>query len=571
METKRMKRMIYRHTIAALLAVYLIFMLCFSIFFLIWQEKLINYEMGSSSSYVNSTVQLSVQRYVDENNQLIDAEGAKIALVQSSPFFERIQAEVAIYSHDQDLLYHTSGGWLCGYTGRKEVESSSSGYAILHPSAWLSKKEIGEIIEFLHCQPTGKNIGDLDGYQLQLEGFWLDNELIIPEKIMVYARYISDVSEQVNMYYIETQKVKEYILTPPEEKTNTLPYFSDGQILLPKVSEANREALQQGILQHKELLLQLPSEAKLTYTEKTSLLTKRVYAILPYQNFIYQRVEGNEIVPYSPVWTIVAWESNPLKEGGKTLLFVWLGCFIVFAGVTGILAESTYRTEKKREALEKHRIETANALAHDLKTPLSIISGYAQSLAENVQTEKREYYAGNILKNISRMDNTIQEMLELSRLDPEVFTPQFQDISLKEISARVIERYKELCEEKEIQTRLTGDAVIHADGLLIERVIDHFFVNAMNHIQQEGEAITIEISASKLSFYNSGSHIPEEEISEIWQTNKKTTVACGKQRNGGFGLSISRTILELHKFAYGAKNEEDGVTFWFTFGNDHSM
>lgn len=565
MNERTRKGMVYTRTISALMAVYLIFMLCFSVFFIFWQEKAFNYAMGSSASYENAIIQKTVQNCIDDGNQLIDLKKAKKNLAGHASHFEAMPAEVAIYSADQDLLYRTGSGWPCSYTEREKGDISYIGYAILDPSAWLSKAETDEITAFYDAQPKGKEIGDLQMYHLEVAEFWLDNEIIIPNKIIVYANYATEFNAQGEVERSDSRLLKEYPCHPSEERIKDLPYFKYAFIQHDERRNMRSEALQQGILQHKDQLFQrLHTEARNSFIEKAGLLTKRVYVIFPYQNSIYMQEEEGESVAYSPIWTVMAWESNALKEGWKTLLFVWLGCFLVFGGVAAILAESIYRIEKQREEVEKHRIETANALAHDLKTPLSIISGYAQSLAENVQTEKREYYAERILNNISRMDRTIQEMLELSRLDPKVFTPQFQNISLGQVCSSVLERYRELCEEKEIQTTLTGEAIINADGLLIERVIDHFFVNAMKNICQKGERIEIAISPNQLTLHNSGSRIPEAMMEDIWQTEKKSSAA---RKNGGFGLSISRTILDLHQFSYGAENKGDGVTFWFAFAS----
>ena len=224
----------------------------------------------------------------------------------------------------------------------------------------------------------------------------------------------------------------------------------------------------------------------------------------------------------------------------------------------------TYKTYENQKKLEKQRRETTNALAHDLKTPLSIISGYAQNLMENIHTEKREHYASNIEENVKRMDKIIRKMLELSRLESGSFQMVYEEFSLGEMCTRVLDRYSKVCIENHIDARLEGDAVIKADHALIERVIDNFFVNALDNTP-EGGLITIKISDSMLAFYNSGSHIPEDSLNEIWLPYKKLDESRSNTKGTGLGLSISSTILELFKFSYGAKNSNEGVVFWFKF------
>ena len=79
---------------------------------------------------------------------------------------------------------------------------------------------------------------------------------------------------------------------------------------------------------------------------------------------------------------------NLWEQCSNTLVFVWISCFIIFMIVAFILSRQTYNTYQKRENLDRQRKEMTKALAHDLKTPLSIISGYAQNLQENIFTEK---------------------------------------------------------------------------------------------------------------------------------------------------------------------------------------
>lgn len=105
---------------------------------------------------------------------------------------------------------------------------------------------------------------------------------------------------------------------------------------------------------------------------------------------------------------------------------------------------------------------------------MSIISGYAQNLLENVHTEKREHYAEHILTNIDRMDKIIQTMLNLSKLESDSWQIKLAEVSLNEIGKKMISRYQPVCEEKSIMPQLEGEAGIKADPTLMERVMDNF-------------------------------------------------------------------------------------------------
>lgn len=93
---------------------------------------------------------------------------------------------------------------------------------------------------------------------------------------------------------------------------------------------------------------------------------------------------------------------------GLLAMLVFLAVFLAVGGFRYMKAKSAYD-------MKCYRIETTNAMAHDLKTPLTAISGYAENLLSQVQVDKREYYAKAILSNIEYMDQMIHDILELSK------------------------------------------------------------------------------------------------------------------------------------------------------------
>ena len=144
------------------------------------------------------------------------------------------------------------------------------------------------------------------------------------------------------------------------------------------------------------------------------MLTYRYYLVVPYQN-TYRILEDRSL--YSGFYTAAGIDIDIWERISSTLIYVWTACLIIFFIAAYILSKQTYKTYLKQEELERQRTEMTDALAHDLKTPLSIISGYAQNLQEDVHTEKREHYAGHITANVNRMDKIIRKMLEMSRLE----------------------------------------------------------------------------------------------------------------------------------------------------------
>lgn len=104
----------------------------------------------------------------------------------------------------------------------------------------------------------------------------------------------------------------------------------------------------------------------------------------------------------------------PYLEGKKD--YDGMACSVLlFMAVFSLLPAGYYhKTYRERIRIEEYYRNTTNALAHELKTPLMAISGYAENLRENVHTEKKDHYADAILTNVSHMDRVIVNMLDLA-------------------------------------------------------------------------------------------------------------------------------------------------------------
>lgn len=563
MKDSKTKHTIYIRIFSALFATYLVLMIGFSMFLISQERKEAGLELRMYAAQMNNIIEGILQDNIDNENQIINIGKVRKELMRESFAFTYLGIETALFSGDYNLIFNTNDYWRCSYTEYREGSKNYTGYGYLNPKEWFNEEEIKELENYLYAAPKAKKEGDLAGYSLSMEVFWVDNEMIIPDKIIVTPMYASSFDENGNVNSSGGIHSNNIVYTSGYKNTNNLPYFEHGAILTDNRGYGNNEIQTElrNIIIDKEKLKEAVKKVETLQSERVNLLTYRYYLLQPYQNTINQKDSQNY---YSAFWTVLARDINLLDKSATTLAFMWFSCFIAFTIVALILSKQTYKTYKNQEELEKQRRETTNALAHDLKTPLSIVSGYAQNLMENVHTEKREHYARNIETNVKRMDKIIQEMLELSRLESGSFQIVYEDVSLHKVCAKIIERYDKISKEKHIKLSLEGDATIIADNSLIERVIDNFFVNALNNTPDDG-TICIKIFNNTLEFYNSGSHIPEEKLKEIWLPYKKLDVSRSSKKGTGLGLSISRTILELFKFQYGAKNCNDGVVFWFKF------
>jgi signal transduction histidine kinase len=558
------KQTIYIRILGAFLATYLVLMAGFTFFLTDREKKIVAMELGTFAGHFNNNVTEILQEQMDKQNEIQDIVRFKKELIRQHSFLTQSGTEMAVFTGDYELIFNTEDYWVCTYAEGEH----NTGYAWLNPRKWFDDQEISELEYYLSAQPRAKEAGDLCGYSVSLEGFWLDKEILIPKAIRVVPMYASSFDESG---YVNSASgphdSNNIIYLSGYQDNKDLPYFTHGGIQErsnnPYYDPLSSAKLREMVIDKEKLkaaVQDISSLSEKTPAVRTKFFTYQYYFAMPYKNAV--NITGNQA--YSEFWTAIAREVNLWDRCASTLVFLWGSCFLIFIIVALILARQTYGTYQKSEALESQRQEMTNALAHDLKTPLSIISGYAQNLLENVHTEKREHYAEHILANIDRMDKIIQTMLNLSNLESDSWQFKVEEVSLDEIGKKIISRYQLLCEAKSIVPQLQGEAVIKADSALIERVMDNFFVNALDHTP-DGGIISIKIAEDKVELYNSGSHILPEMLQEIWQPYKKGDISRGDTKGTGLGLSIARGILESHKFPYGAENTDDGVVFWFKF------
>ena len=228
--------------------------------------------------------------------------------------------------------------------------------------------------------------------------------------------------------------------------------------------------------------------------------------------------------------------------------------------------------EKERK-LDKMRKEFVSNVSHELKTPLSLILGYAEGLRENVVQEQtdKDYYCSVIMDEAEKMNRLVHDLLNLSQIESGFFQLNPETFNLSVLLDSLIQKYQPILQEKSIALKLQSQSefIVHGDRLRIEQILSNYLNNAIDHANEDK---LIVLSADKagdaehvrVSVFNSGQPIPEESLPKIWTSFYKVDVSRTRERGGhGLGLSIVRALQELHGNRYGVENIETGVSFWF--------
>lgn len=227
--------------------------------------------------------------------------------------------------------------------------------------------------------------------------------------------------------------------------------------------------------------------------------------------------------------------------------------------------------EKERK-LEKMRQDFVSSASHELKTPIAIIRGYAEGLKINVDEEDTamQEYCDIIMNEADKMNSLVLSLLEASLYSSGMKTLNKEDFSLNEFIKEYMKAAKPIFEEKEINAKFIEPEIplmVFADKSQIERVLSNYISNACSHTKNEKEIIvSVEDSGEKykVSVYNSGSFIDDKDKDNIFNSFYRADKAHSrKEGRFGLGLSIVKSIMDMHKCECGFTNKENGVEFWF--------
>ena len=222
--------------------------------------------------------------------------------------------------------------------------------------------------------------------------------------------------------------------------------------------------------------------------------------------------------------------------------------------------------------IDQQRQEFLNNVSHELKTPIALVQGYAEGLKENISDdpESREFYCDVIMDEASKMNKLVRNLLTLNHLEEgrdELTMERFDIVSL---IRGVLQSMDIMIQQKEakVSFQAVDPVYVWADEFKIEEVVTNYTSNALNHLEGEKEieiCVIPEGDRVRISVFNTGTPIPEADITNLWKKFYKVDKARTREYGGsGIGLSIVKAIMESHHQEYGVCNYDNGVEFWFT-------
>ncbi|WP_238654964.1 sensor histidine kinase [Paenibacillus piscarius] len=226
---------------------------------------------------------------------------------------------------------------------------------------------------------------------------------------------------------------------------------------------------------------------------------------------------------------------------------------------------------EQKKKLEQMQQEFFASASHELKTPLSIIKGFAEGLEDGVSAGKQDHYIKVIIEEADKMEFLVRDMLDLARLESGTIKLRRTSFMLSELTEKVADKLIHPLQAKQLDVVVipANEQPVYADETWIENVISNLLTNAIRHAE-EGSTITVMlVSQAKdllFSVYNTGEQIPEDQLPHIWERFYRIEPSRSRLTGGtGLGLSIAKQILDMHGCRYTVSNTADGVCFNITF------
>jgi two-component system phosphate regulon sensor histidine kinase PhoR len=224
----------------------------------------------------------------------------------------------------------------------------------------------------------------------------------------------------------------------------------------------------------------------------------------------------------------------------------------------------------EREQREHLRREFSANVSHELKTPLTSISGSAEILENGlVKPEDVSHFAGNIRREASRLMNLITDIIRLSRLDEGGFTAEWSECNLLDTAQHVLDRLRPEAEPRGIALSASGESLtVRAAPQILEEIVYNLCDNAVKYNRDGGSvSVSVEHSAEGpcLSVSDTGIGIPQEIQNRIFERFYR---ADKSHSSSGTGLGLS---IVKHGAAYLGAHVElksevgTGSTFTLTF------
>lgn len=210
------------------------------------------------------------------------------------------------------------------------------------------------------------------------------------------------------------------------------------------------------------------------------------------------------------------------------------------------------KQNKEKDAVANMRKEFSANVSHELKTPLTSISGYAEIMKNGlVRPQDIQNFSERIYKEARRLITLVEDIIKLSKLDEESVELEMQDVNLYDMAREIASRLSMQSGAKRVQVSVEGESVIyHGIRQILDEMIYNICENAIKY-NVEGGKVSVwvgnTLNGPKISVTDTGIGIPEEHLERVFERFYRVDKSHSKETGGtGLGLSIVKHGALLH-------------------------
>ena len=236
-----------------------------------------------------------------------------------------------------------------------------------------------------------------------------------------------------------------------------------------------------------------------------------------------------------------------------------------------VLAQELQQAKEQRQQYEKEKQQLFSNIAHDLRTPITTIRGYAKAIAEGVvvEEEKKQEYIGSIVKKTEHLNELVELLLVYTKLENSDYQFVYEETDFTEFVREVAIEYMDAFEGKEMDLEFEipeREIRLSIAKTEIRRVIGNLLINAVNHnpphtkvclklYEEDSNDVLFEVA-------DNGNPIPNEVKQHMFEPFVSGDESRTSGSGSGLGLSICKKIMERHR---GSLTYQESVNQWKCF------
>lgn len=231
--------------------------------------------------------------------------------------------------------------------------------------------------------------------------------------------------------------------------------------------------------------------------------------------------------------------------------------------------------EKNNQIIENEKLRGTilRSISHDLRTPLTSITGSVSMLLDNdekLTSDEQKRLLEDIYNESVWLNRFVENLLSLTRIDDNLMKLKIQPELIEEVVGETLVIIRRRLGNRTIQVNIPSDPVlVWMDSALIEQVLINLLDNAIAHTQEEGQIsinVTCEVGKASFQVWNNGPEIASDVMEKIFDRYYVGNEERFDSRRGmGLGLTICQSIIRAHQGELTAENHPDGgVVFAFS-------